>query len=181
VDAASLAKRTAGFSGAELSNLVNEAALAAGKSGLPKITSSLLDDAQDKVLMGSERRCACDAEHGTSVTSGMENSLVLTLFCRSHISLYRAVSSSLQGADHVRRSMVRTAESLKRTAYHESGHALVAFHTEGAHPIHKATIVPRGHALGMVQQVTHPAADTAFVALCMCPCTTAQDTEFLES
>ena len=91
VDAASLAKRTAGFSGAELSNLVNEAALAAGKSGLPKITSSLLDDAQDKVLMGSERRCACDAEHGTSVTSGREDSLVLTLLCRSHISLYRAV------------------------------------------------------------------------------------------
>ena len=54
---------------------------------------------------------------------------------------------------HMCRSMVRTAESLKRTAYHESGHALVAFHTEGAHPIHKATIVPRGHALGMVQQV----------------------------
>jgi hypothetical protein len=51
------------------------------------------------------------------------------------------------------RSMVRTAESLKRTAYHESGHALVAFHTAGAHPIHKATIVPRGHALGMVSQV----------------------------
>lgn len=49
--------------------------------------------------------------------------------------------------------MVRTAESLKRTAYHESGHALVAFHTAGAHPIHKATIVPRGHALGMVSQV----------------------------
>ena len=58
VDAASLAKRTAGFSGAELSNLVNEAALAAGKRGLPKITCALLDDAQDKVLMGSERRCA---------------------------------------------------------------------------------------------------------------------------
>ena len=58
VDAASLSKRTAGFSGAELSNLINEAALAAGKRGLPKITSALLDDAQDKVLMGSERRCA---------------------------------------------------------------------------------------------------------------------------
>ena len=51
------------------------------------------------------------------------------------------------------RSMVRTAESLRRTAYHESGHALVAIHTAGAHPIHKATIVPRGHALGMVSQV----------------------------
>lgn len=49
--------------------------------------------------------------------------------------------------------MVRTAESLRRTAYHESGHALVAIHTAGAHPIHKATIVPRGHALGMVSQV----------------------------
>lgn len=65
-----------------------------------------------------------------------------------------ALRKVLRGASGIRRSMVRTAESLKRTAYHESGHALVAFHTEGAHPIHKATIVPRGHALGMVQQVT---------------------------
>ena len=57
MDAALLAKRTAGFSGAELSNLVNEAALAAGKGGLPQITTVLLDEAHDKVLMGSERRC----------------------------------------------------------------------------------------------------------------------------
>ena len=57
VDAAMLAKRTAGFSGAELSNLVNEAALAAGKGGLAQITPVLLDEAHDKVLMGSERRC----------------------------------------------------------------------------------------------------------------------------
>ena len=61
---------------------------------------------------------------------------------------------SVSGVAPVCRSMVRTAESLRRTAYHESGHALVAFHTDGAHPIHKATIVPRGHTLGMVQQVT---------------------------
>ena len=56
VDAASLARRTAGFSGAELANLVNEAALAAGKGGHPRITSGMLDEAQDKILMGSERR-----------------------------------------------------------------------------------------------------------------------------
>lgn len=58
MDAASLARRTAGFSGADLSNLVNEAALAAGKGNHAQITSQLLDEAQDKILMGSERRCA---------------------------------------------------------------------------------------------------------------------------
>jgi ATP-dependent metalloprotease len=52
-----------------------------------------------------------------------------------------------------RKTAVRSQEALKRTAYHESGHALVALHTPGASPIHKATIVPRGHALGMVTQV----------------------------
>ena len=56
VDAAGMARRTAGFSGAELANLVNEAALAAGKGGHARITAAMLDEAQDKILMGSERR-----------------------------------------------------------------------------------------------------------------------------
>ena len=51
--------------------------------------------------------------------------------------------------------MVQTQEARRLTAYHESGHALVAMHTDGTDPIHKATIVPRGHALGMVSQVRH--------------------------
>lgn len=106
VDAAVLARQTPGFSGAELSNLVNEAALLAGKTSKPKITAEMLDSARDKALMGVERR-----------------------------------------------SLVQTPEARRLTAYHESGHALVAMHSEGADPIHKATIVPRGHALGMVSQV----------------------------
>jgi len=59
------------------------------------------------------------------------------------------------------RSVRRTEQARKRTAYHEAGHAIVALHTPGASPIHKATIVPRGHALGMVSQVR---------AVCVCTC-----------
>lgn len=106
VNAAVLARQTPGFSGAELSNLVNEAALLAAKTSKPKLSAELLDSARDKALMGVERR-----------------------------------------------SLVQSAEARKLTAYHESGHALVAMHSLGADPIHKATIVPRGHALGMVSQV----------------------------
>lgn len=100
-----LARRTPGFSGADLFNMVNEAALMAATKDLDEITDDCLDEARDKILMGSPR----------------------------------ALSQSV--------------EARRLTAYHEGGHALVALFTPGAKPIHKATIVPRGHALGMVSQV----------------------------
>lgn len=105
VDIEKLAQQTRMFSGAELYNLVNEAALNAAKSEEAVITSALLDHAKDKIIMGVERK-----------------------------------------------SLVRTEENLKRTAFHESGHAIVALNTPGARPLHKATIVARGNALGMVTQ-----------------------------
>lgn len=100
-----LARRTPGFSGAELSNLVNEAALLAARRDAASISSDILDEARDKILMGAPR------------------------------------------------SLVQTDEARKLTAYHEGGHALVALYTPSAKPIHKATIIPRGHALGMVSQL----------------------------
>ncbi|GBF97365.1 ATP-dependent zinc metalloprotease [Raphidocelis subcapitata] len=106
VDADLIARQTSGFSGADLSNLINEAALLAAQRDAAAVTASMIDYAYDKILMGVERKTA-----------------------------------------------VRSQEALRRTAYHESGHALVALSTPGASPIHKATIVPRGHALGMVTQV----------------------------
>ncbi|KAL3940703.1 MAG: hypothetical protein SGBAC_004799 [Bacillariaceae sp.] len=103
VDLNILARGTTGFSGADLYNLMNQAALKASVDGLASITMSVLEYAKDKILMGAERKTA-----------------------------------------------VITKETAKCTAYHEAGHALVAVLTEGAMPIHKATIMPRGQSLGMV-------------------------------
>eukprot|EP00339_Tiarina_fusa_P012843 CAMPEP_0117052650 /NCGR_PEP_ID=MMETSP0472-20121206/36396_1 /TAXON_ID=693140 ORGANISM="Tiarina fusus, Strain LIS" /NCGR_SAMPLE_ID=MMETSP0472 /ASSEMBLY_ACC=CAM_ASM_000603 /LENGTH=759 /DNA_ID=CAMNT_0004767363 /DNA_START=275 /DNA_END=2554 /DNA_ORIENTATION=- len=103
VDLNVLARGTTGFSGADLFNLMNQAALMASVEGLPSITMSVFEYAKDKILMGAERKTA-----------------------------------------------VITEKTAKCTAYHEAGHALVAVLTEGAMPIHKATIMPRGQALGMV-------------------------------
>ncbi len=106
VDMSVLAKSTPGFSGADLENLVNEAALEAARLGQDKVTQSNFDLAKDKVLMGSERR-----------------------------------------------SLVLSDDERRNTAYHESGHALVAKMLPGADPVHKVTIIPRGMALGVTQQL----------------------------
>ncbi|MEP3890466.1 MAG: ATP-dependent zinc metalloprotease FtsH [Hellea sp.] len=104
LDVKYIARGTPGFSGADLMNLVNEAALLAARRNKLKITMREFEDARDKVLMGAERR-----------------------------------------------SLSMTDEERENTAYHEAGHAIVGLNMKGSLPIHKATIIPRGRALGMVQ------------------------------
>ena len=104
VDVKYIARGTPGFSGADLMNLVNEAALLSARRNKLKITQREFEDARDKVLMGAERR-----------------------------------------------TLSMTDEERENTAYHEAGHAIVGLNMVGSLPIHKATIIPRGRALGMVQ------------------------------
>jgi len=106
VDARTIARGTPGFSGADLANLVNEAALMAARRGKRLVASSEFEAAKDKVMMGAERK-----------------------------------------------SMVMTEDEKKMTAYHEAGHAIVSIHEPASDPIHKATIIPRGRALGMVMRL----------------------------
>jgi cell division protease FtsH len=101
-----IARGTPGFSGADLANLVNEAALLAARRAKRLVSMREFEDAKDKVMMGAERR-----------------------------------------------SMVMTEEEKRLTAYHEGGHALVALNMEASDPVHKATIIPRGRALGMVMRL----------------------------
>ncbi len=102
VDLEVLAKGTPGFSGADLANLINEAALLAARANKNQVNMTDLEAAKDKVMMGAERR-----------------------------------------------SMVITEKEKKVTAYHEAGHALVAFFIPGADPVHKVSIIPRGRAMGV--------------------------------
>ena len=101
-----IARGTPGFTGADLENMVNEAALLAARGGGDKVTMQHLEEAKDKVMMGAERR-----------------------------------------------SMIITDKEKKITAYHEAGHALVAILLPDTDPIHKVTIIPRGRALGLTQQL----------------------------
>ena len=106
VDVGVLARATPGFAGADLENLVNEAALLAARNDKEKVDMGDFELAKDKVMMGAERR-----------------------------------------------SMIISDEEKRNTAYHEAGHALVAKLLPGADPIHKVTIIPRGMALGLTQQL----------------------------
>ncbi|MEM0987960.1 MAG: ATP-dependent zinc metalloprotease FtsH [Pseudomonadota bacterium] len=106
VNLRNIARSTPGFSGADLANLVNEAALAAARADKRLVTMDDFEFAKDKVMMGSERR-----------------------------------------------SMVMTDEEKEKTAYHEAGHALVGWYVPQHDPIYKATIIPRGRALGLVMSV----------------------------
>lgn len=106
VDLDKIARGTPGFSGADLANLVNEAALLAARQSKTSVENVDFEAAKDKVLMGVERK-----------------------------------------------SMIISDEEKKNTAYHEAGHALVAKLTPGTDPIHKVSIIPRGRALGVTQQL----------------------------
>jgi cell division protease FtsH len=106
VNLKTIARGTPGFSGADLMNLVNEAALMAARRNKRMVTQHEFEDAKDKVMMGAERK-----------------------------------------------SLVMTEEEKLLTAYHEGGHAIVAFNVKATDPVHKATIIPRGRALGMVMQL----------------------------
>nr|WP_291841538.1 ATP-dependent zinc metalloprotease FtsH [Maricaulis sp.] len=127
VDPKVIARGTPGFSGADLANLVNEAALLAARRNKRRVSMQEFEDAKDKVMMGPERR-----------------------------------------------SMVMSEQEKELTAYHEAGHALVSLNVPEADPVHKATIIPRGRALGMVMRL--PEADklsenytqmTSFLAIAM--------------
>ena len=106
VDFEIIARGTPGFAGAELSNLVNEAALHAARNNKKLVTMKDFEYAKDRILMGSERK-----------------------------------------------SMIMKEEEKKLTAYHEAGHAIVTVMSKASDPIHKATIMPRGRALGMVMRL----------------------------
>ncbi|ORX62136.1 ATP-dependent metallopeptidase Hfl [Hesseltinella vesiculosa] len=106
VDVSVIARGTPGFSGADLANLVNQAAIQASREGSRQVMTQHLEFAKDKIIMGAERKSA-----------------------------------------------VITEENKRMTAYHEGGHALVAYFTEGAMPLMKCTIIPRGSSLGMTVQL----------------------------
>src|SRR5439155_20874668 len=113
VDLALIARATPGMAGADLANMVNEAALLAARRNRKKVTMQDFEDAKDKVMLGMERK-----------------------------------------------SLVMTEDERKTTAYHEAGHALVAWLMPGSDPVHKITIIPRGRALGITASLPQAGCHT---------------------
>lgn len=135
MDAEIIARGTVGFSGAELENLVNQAALKAAVDEKEMVTMKDLEFAKDKILMG---------EH-TQIPSQ-----ILSIGDRKNLSIINnSLHPVLQGPE--RRSVEIDKKNKTITAYHESGHAIVAYFTKDAMPINKATIMPRGPTLGHVR------------------------------
>lgn len=106
VDIKTIARGTPGFAGADLANLINEGAIMAARFNQKMVTMKNLEDAKDKIMMGTERR-----------------------------------------------SMIMQQSEKELTAYHEAGHAITAINSPNSDPIHKATIIPRGRALGLVMRL----------------------------
>ena len=106
IDIKTIARGTPGFAGADLANLINEGALMAARQNQKMVTMQDLEDAKDKIMMGSERK-----------------------------------------------SIVMQQSEKELTAYHEAGHAITALNSKDSDPIHKATIIPRGRALGLVMRL----------------------------
>jgi cell division protease FtsH len=106
VEIKTIARGTPGFAGADLANLINEGAIMAARNGQKMVTMKNLEDAKDKIMMGTERR-----------------------------------------------SMIMQQSEKELTAYHEAGHAITAINSPNSDPIHKATIIPRGRALGLVMRL----------------------------
>ena len=155
-----IAKGTPGFSGADLANLVNVAALKAARDGHVSVGMGDLEYAKDRIIMGAERKsggqtrlCWGGAAAGVVRADGRGGGLgqapswglqrAGTLRPPCMLSPVVAVSG-IPPPRPARRAAVISEKNRKLTAYHEGGHALVALYTDGAHPVHKATVVPRG-------------------------------------
>lgn len=137
MDAEIIARGTVGFSGAELENLVNQAALKAAVDEKEMVTMKDLEFAKDKILMGERTQITSQIP---SVGGRKKPSIPSNPF-------YSVLLS--QGPE--RRSVEIDKKNKTITAYHESGHAIVAYFTKDAMPINKATIMPRGPTLGHVR------------------------------
>ncbi|CAL5364486.1 unnamed protein product [Camellia sinensis] len=159
VDVKAIARGTPGFNGADLANLVNIAAIKAAVEGAEKLTAAQLEFAKDRIIMGTERKTMFISEESKK----RDHLQWLSSFCKTSdhsIKVWDAQEKKCTATMMVHTPFGGLISGL--TAYHESGHAIVAFNTEGAHPIHKATIMPRGSALGMVTQL--PSTDETSVS-----------------